>query len=213
MGGQRKRIAEGRQVASRDPLRLHILNKRDFWAGRCTKDDIGTYVEVEAQSPLVQEMFDLYESGATLDKIARSFNARGISTPRGKQWRATGIRDILRNPVYKGQATYGKTQRVTDESRLTRGFKNKTYQVLRPADQVTIIPCPVLVDAAQWERVNKRLDNARARHGGRKDRVFMLSGLLRCPKCGAVMRGHTLRANETRREHRYYACSQSRHAR
>lgn len=218
VGGQRKKVAEGRQVSGTDPFGLHVLKKADAIRGECTKEQVGTYVVVSEQAALVRIIFQWYDEGYPLNKIARVLNMQGQRTTRGKLWRPDGVRDILMNPAYKGQATYGRTRRVVDESRLARGFKTKTFQVEREGKDIKTIPCPVIVEPELWERANARLKTARARHGGRKDRVFMLSGLLRCPLCGGALRGQAMKpsseaAPRKRTKHyRYYKCANLKNA-
>lgn len=189
MDGQRKILEAGRMPGGCAPFGYHMLTRTDVILGRCTKEQTGTYVIIEEQAALVRQIFAWYEQGYSLDKICRTLNGQGTRTQKGKLWKAIGISDILKNEIYKGWATRNKTRRVHDESRLAAGFRTKSVQVPRAAQDVVRIQAPALVEEVLWERVNQRLLVARARHGGRHDRLYALSGLLRCPHCGGVMRG------------------------
>lgn len=209
MNSHKKRASEGKQPApARPPFGLHVLTKRDHYAGRCDAGQVGTYIIVEAEAAHVRQIFDDYAAGATLDRIARGLNARGIFTRAGKEWREAGVRAILTNTAYKGIATYGKRRSVRDDSRIARGLKTRTTRVMRDDSKVIYLSCPVIVTPELWERANARLSTARARNSGRRDRLYPLSGLMRCPRCGGVMYGKTVR--RVRTEGRYYICRQSR---
>ncbi len=70
---------------------------------------------------------------------------------------------------------------------------------------------PPLIDGAAWRRVQEILA-ARARHGRSRESRYLLSGLLRCRKCGAGMTGHRHRRAlpDDRREIANYECSRKR---
>jgi hypothetical protein len=67
---------------------------------------------------------------------------------------------------------------------------------------------PPLVDGATWRRAQEILA-ARARHGRARESRYLLSGLLRCRRCGAAMTGHRHRpaGRSGRCEVATYECS------
>src|SRR5436309_2808293 len=66
----------------------------------------------EAQATVVREIFERYtEQGESIADIARALSARDVLTRTGKQvWDRSTIWAMLRNPAYRGQAAFGKTQ-------------------------------------------------------------------------------------------------------
>jgi hypothetical protein len=56
-----------------------------------------TFDDVAADLPrLIDEVTRIQRSGATsLRQIAEALNARGISAPRGGQWHATSVRNVM----------------------------------------------------------------------------------------------------------------------
>lgn len=59
---------------------------------------------VEDQAEVVREMYQLRSAGKAYCKIAHEMNQRRIETRRGKLcWRASTVRRMLRNPVYRGE--------------------------------------------------------------------------------------------------------------
>ena len=120
--------------------------------------------------------------------LASELDAAGVRTRTGKAWTAAGIRQLVRNPVYRGQYEYG------------RGHRGK--------GQVKAV-CEVeaLISPELWHAVNRRLDERNASSGASnpaRAALYPLSGHLRCAECGRVMRGLSLTGR--RRASGYYAC-------
>lgn len=60
-------------------------------------------VVVDDEAAVVKSIFQLYQKGRTLDKIAAVLNrGRGLASPGGKQWTRPNVAYILNNPVYAG---------------------------------------------------------------------------------------------------------------
>ncbi len=56
------------------------------------------------EAPIVREVFQRYRGGEGSTAIAVDLTQRGITSPRGRAtWAASGVLDLLRNPVYIGQ--------------------------------------------------------------------------------------------------------------
>ena len=87
-------------------------------------------------------------------------------------------REMLKNPIYKGVLEWG-------------GEMYEDY-------------APPIVDADLWQQV--QVVSARmTRHPRRVSSSYLLSGLMKCRRCGSNMNGNTsVRKDKT---HRYYRCS------
>ncbi len=57
---------------------------------------------VEEEAPVVQEIFNRYLRGETMDQIAWTLNRDGITTRMQKPWSVWSISHILHNPAYAG---------------------------------------------------------------------------------------------------------------
>jgi len=55
------------------------------------------------ESAIVRRIFREYANGATLHAIAGALNAEGVPSQRNRQWSKSGLRYMLRNPVYVGK--------------------------------------------------------------------------------------------------------------
>ena len=54
----------------------------------------------------VRRMFKLRGAGATFAAIAGELNVAGVTTRRGRRWRAGGVAYVLDNPIYSGAVEY-----------------------------------------------------------------------------------------------------------
>lgn len=124
--------------------------------GRCFGFDVdGRKLRVnETEAPIVRRIFALYVGGHGYAAIAQRLNGDGIPTPRGRRragegWMDSCIREMLRNPKYIGQFSFGlrKWQRhPTTRKRVAR--VNDEGSVLRDER-----PELAIVDRATWDAV------------------------------------------------------------
>jgi site-specific DNA recombinase len=99
-----------------------------------------------------------------------------------------------------------------------RFFANELYiGRLRFADQVIDDYCPPIVDPATWTAVQAVQDAQRARVAPGPDRLdhprrgtgdFLLTGLVHCARCGAMLTAETVQFKQTANyRYQYYTCS------
>lgn len=182
MEAKKRRAMEGRQPSrTHAPMGYHIVQRADVYPGSVYgAADLGRYVVVQDEAVVVRDIWRRALSGESLRQIARALEAQGVPyRQRGSAWRADTIRTILRNPAYKGEATYGRKshRKVEDGERI------RTLTHARLPQEVVYVPCPAFVSAAEWDAVQERLRTNR-RTMGAPGRRALLSGLLRCPECG-----------------------------
>ena len=206
MSGRRKRAEQGQQpTRSRHPFGYRIVCKEDVLRGDYALEQLGTYQIAAEQAQWAKQMFLWYAAGASLRQVCRYLQEQGVQTPQnGAVWLPGTIKIVLSNPVYKGTPQWGKKQRRTDEGRLQRGMTRPDYVVSVPEEKRLHLSAPPLVDAATWDTCQERLSGNQSTLGGNPERRFLLSGLLRCPKCGRSMSG------EHNKGRRYYNCTASR---
>ena len=63
----------------------------------------GALVVNGKEAPVVRRIFREFANGATLHEIAVGLNAGGVPSHRNRQWSKSGVRYMLRNPVYIGK--------------------------------------------------------------------------------------------------------------
>jgi site-specific DNA recombinase len=184
--------------ALRDPAKIDAY-------GDATK--VGTLLTVDpVTGPIVKEIFESFAAGASCLTIAKTLNQRHVPSPattwkrevrRADGWMASGVRAILLNPLYKGQLKWNRTTwtRDPDTKKRVRRKRPKAEWVEKTLPEIRI------VEDATWAMVALRMSSLkdgdkRLKNGGVAK--YLLSGLLRCDKCGA---------NYVQGNGRSYACS------
>lgn len=186
MTGRRRRAEQGLQPCRNvSPLGYHVVTKEDVLTGRYPVGTVGTYQVVEETAGLVRELFARCAAGAPLRALARWLSEQNASTSQGgSAWYASTIRAVLTNPVYKGDALFGKKEVVPDESRVERGYR-MTYTLRNRSDEECVhISAPALIDAETWQMCQSRLADNKKRLSGPKGRRYLLSGIVRCMATG-----------------------------
>ncbi|MFQ4181535.1 resolvase [Clostridioides difficile] len=154
----------------------------------------------EKEAMTVRRIFELYSEGHGYKATVNRVNKEGHKSKRGNAFSTASIKEILKNPVYIGKIRYNVKQDWNEKRR-----KN-------------INPNPILVDGEHkaiiddetWEKVQIILKDRSKTHNRVYDSEFPLSGLLKCPACGASMtisRSYHKRKDGTKKVAEYYACS------
>lgn len=150
-----------------------------------------------------------------LGGIANQLNLQGIrKIPRQngtlEDWTGHFIKLILDNPVYCGKIAYG---RRTKEK--VKGTKND-YQMKRNDDYIlTEGQHKGIVSEEVWEKAHAKRLRTGVKQPSKigRDRVHLLSGLLKCPVCGSPMYTNKhawTNKDGTYKEIYYYVCSRNR---
>ena len=210
--GRLRRAQEGIQPQrSRSPFGLHVITKKDKTLGLYPEAAAGTYLLTD-DAPTVVAMFSRYQCGQSLREVCRWLNETGVIRQfGGKYWRPSQLKQVLVNPAYIGEATYGKRGGIVEEV----GEKTIMHRTFR--DTFCSIDAPAIISREMFEAVQQRLGEARAVFGGNPTRRHLLGGLLRCPLCGRGMHG-TKRQKRTHggrsvQEVHIYNCPDSRASR
>lgn len=127
-----------------------------------------------AEVAVIRQLVDRYIAGESITSLAGWLNNEGITTVRGGEWRSPTVRGLLRSERIAGL-------------RVHRG------EVIGPA-----IWDPIITPAKR-DRVIARMDAA-AQTGRRTPRRYLLSGLLRCHRCGNKL------YSAARQDRRRYVC-------
>lgn len=170
----------------------------------------------ETEAVAIRKIFELYTSSEIgLGGIANQLNLQGIrKIPRQngtlEDWTGHFIKLILDNPVYCGKIAYG---RRTKEK--VKGTKND-YQIKRNDDYIlTEGQHKGIVSEEVWEKAHAKRLRTGVKQPSKigRDRVHLLSGLLKCPVCGSPMYTNKhawTNKDGTYKEIYYYVCSRNR---
>jgi site-specific DNA recombinase len=155
-------------------------------------------------------------------EIANHLNNLRRPSPRGGLWSFTSIRDILLNPAYTGRIVFNRIQKsryhgIRDgnivahddlhEGKLNRNVNDKKDWIIIDNAHDALVTDKQF-EAAQ-SAMKKRAHVSATRS---PNHVYLLSGLMRCSKCGESMQGHSKRASKAKGHKRYfyYVCSTAR---
>lgn len=117
------------------------------------------------EARVVRQIFEwIGHERATIGEVCRRLQDAGEQTRTGKgRWNRASIHGVLKNPAYKGQAAYGKSQ--VDSFNPTRRPrrngptipKHPVRIVHRPEKEWIYIPVPALVSENLFEAVQHQL--------------------------------------------------------
>ncbi|MNW39545.1 DNA-invertase hin [compost metagenome] len=134
-------------------------------------------IVVEAAALIVRKIFELYASGRGLKSIANELNHSGYKTKTGNTFSTTAIKEILHNPFYNGKVRYNRYENWSNKRR-----RGKSDEPLIANGKHEAI-----IHDTLWEKVQFLLQKKSFTPSRIFDGEFLLSGLIRCPKCGAAM--------------------------
>lgn len=149
---------------------------------------LGTRLEpYEPEAAIVRRIFSAFDEGKGYYAIAKMLNDEGVPSPNRRGWAHTTVRAMLRNPKYKGEASYGKTTRSGPVSAKTGKKRQSKADATRAVINRQF--CTPLVDAELWERVQARVQAVAVAHqaAGRRPpegRKTLLTGFVKCGTCG-----------------------------
>lgn len=177
-------------------------------------DDADGYLQVDpAEAEVVREVFRRYsEEDESIAEIARVLTARGVSTRTGKAvWDRSTVWGMLRNPAYRGQAAFGKTQSSGQLAKPTRRVRSRGERHGRretrrdqPPESWTLVPVPALVSEQTFELVQARLQENKRFAARNTKEPTLLQGILVCRECGYACYRTSTRT--TSRRIYYYRC-------
>ena len=149
------------------------------------------------ESSVVRMIYDYYVETASLRGTVHHLNSEGYRTRSGKFWPTQTVRRILTNPLYYGAMAYNR-----------RKSKGSTSEP-RPAEQHILIEgvFPSMISKDQFDRVQQIIIAQQGKTPATKGSIYLLSGLVRCGKCGEKMYGYTIRPSGGRPKYQYYRCN------
>jgi site-specific DNA recombinase len=153
----------------------------------------------EAEATIVRQIYGwCVEEQLSSYAIHRRLTAQGLSPRKSTRghWAQSSVMEILRDPLYKGEAYYNRTQ-PGDVRRPygMRGLKdrhpgNGQGRTRRPPQDWIPVRVPALIDPEPWERAQAQLarNRERAQRHNTQHR-YLLRSLLVCGCCGRRMVG------------------------
>ena len=131
----------------------------------------------EKEAGIVREIYRLCAEGKGYKAIVNRLNQSGYRTKKGNQFAVAQVRDILMNPIYIGKLRYN----------LLKNWNEKHQRRKNPS--------PILADGVHepiiteelWQKTRVFLESRQGRPSRIYDGEYPLTGILKCPQCGAGM--------------------------
>ena len=175
--GIRKRIQKG----TIGTANKHILGYR-------FDDELQQYVIIPEEAETVRWMFRMFLEGLSFQKIADELNAAGIRTTLNNCFQEAGVRLLLYNEVYAGDALKQKYIMTDPISKIKVRNRGELPRYLYSDCHEAII------DRETYEKVKIEMQ----RRADMAHPVYFFTGLIRCENCGGYYsrrmnhsKGHT----------------------
>lgn len=154
---------------------------------------------IDAEAEIVRLIFELYASGKGYKAIVGCLNKAGHRTKRGNQFSVAQIKPILTNPVYIGKVRYD----------VRRNWNEKRRTNINPNPIIAEGKHEAIISDELWEQVQFMLSQKQGKPSRIYDGEYPLTGILRCPECGAGMvisRVIETKKDGSKSKITYYAC-------
>lgn len=184
--GCRTRAAEGKYIGGHAPFGY-----------RKDPADRHHLVIDPVAAEVVKEIFKLFSEGVGYVRMTKILRERSILNPQAYfnqnnpdfytkeywrksfDWHATSIRSIISNPVYLGQAVFGRTK--------TRGFYDKTRVKADESEWIVVDGMhEPIISRQTWDTVQKLMASKR-RETKAKGEIQYFAGLVKCADCGSSL--------------------------
>ena len=170
----------------------------------------GKLVIDEEQAKFIRLIFETYVSeNIGVHRLGfKLFEEYGVNNYSGKPIAGTVIKNIIRNPKYKGYFCAHKETTVDYHDRKRKRFKRDEWIVYK--DNET---CPPIVSEELWDKANEILDARSKKHDqinkNNKYNKFPFSGLMHCHFDGATfVRGtYQIGKGDRSRRRKFWACN------
>jgi DNA invertase Pin-like site-specific DNA recombinase len=130
------------------------------------------------EARLVRDAYSRFLAGAKLYEIAKGWNDDGVTTPRGKAWSGTRVRELLM---------------------LARNAGLREFR----GEVVGKGTWPPIVTEETWRAAHAKI-TAKRGDGPYRGRKYLLSGIALCGNCGAALTSHI--SSRGKRQYGCYRC-------
>lgn len=153
----------------------------------------------QKEAIIVRYIFQMYTSGHGYKSIANCINKKGYRTKKGKTFSLNAIKTIVTNPVYAGYIRYN----------VRRDWNEKRRNNINPNPVIQKGEHEPLISEEVWHIAKNVYQSRSCKPNRVHDGEFPLTGIMRCPVCGAGMvigRTTNKLKDGTKRVLEYYVC-------
>lgn len=161
--------------------------------------DKQTYIINEEEAKVIQMIFNYFTDPNTrfkgINGIANHLTDIGIPTAKGKKvWHRQVVRQILLNESYTGRYFQNKYDTEGDYVKRQAGEEVAAGR-LRPREEWLETEIPRIITDDQFDHAQTLLKQVRRRYAGYKRHNYLLSGMVRCGRCGGTMNGRKTKSH------------------
>ena len=161
-----------------------------------------TYIINEFESETVRIIFDMAYRGESYQTIIDKLEKEGRKSKLGKLFSKTSLNSILRNEKYCGVYIFNKTgQKIRGKRNV---YQKNENEIIRIEDGM-----PAIISKEIFTAINNKMDNSSQSDKAAKRatrRIYLLTGKIKCGKCGETMRGNTRYCGRSKNEYVTYDC-------
>ncbi|UYY93987.1 recombinase family protein [Bacillus cereus] len=153
----------------------------------------------EKEAYIIRTIFKMYTSGHGYKSIANAINKLGHRTKKGKTFSLNAIKIIVTNPIYAGYIRYN----------VRRDWSEKRRNNINPAPIIHKGEHEPIILEGVWNVAQNVFKSRSCKPNRVHDGEFPLTGIMRCPVCGAGMvigRTTNKLKDGTKRVLEYYVC-------
>ncbi|MFC1846667.1 recombinase family protein [Chloroflexota bacterium] len=152
----------------------------------------GRRIIIEEEAKIVTRIFTMILQGKSFNRVAIDLNSDSIKTKNDSKWHPLTVRKIATSEVYTGKTYFGKTKRI-----------GKTRVIPQPKKDWILLPkvTPPIITQEMFDKTQQAILQAKKSRPTRKSSPYLLTGFMRCSKCGSTIGGTTLHS-----KYRYYQC-------
>ena len=151
----------------------------------------GKRIIIEEEARVVTRIFTMVLQGCSFHGIAVELNKDFIGTRSGSKWHPLTVRRIATNEAYTGKTYFGKTKRI---GKRVKPQPEEKWILL---SEVT----PPIITEEMFDKVQQIIHEARQSRPTSRNSNYILTGFMKCSKCGSSIGGSTLHG-----KYRYYKC-------
>ncbi|MBE6889986.1 MAG: recombinase family protein [Ruminococcaceae bacterium] len=179
-----RRIQRGRVASAKEGRFIGSTPPYGYDKVKIVKDKGYTLAPNGNEAPVVQRIYDMYNSGIGMIQIANALDKDGIKPRNRDYWSRSTISDILRNPVYIGKIRWSYRPDVKQST----GGKLTVRRIKNPECIMVDGLHPALISEELFEEVQNKLQNHKKPPLKLETGLQNpLTGLIFCAKCGATM--------------------------
>ncbi len=149
------------------------------------------------EATILKDIYKKYIETRSLRATTHYLNSKGIKTRNNTTWAAASVRRVLTNPTYIGKVWYGK--------RKTNPANGKLEAITQDKWKISNGEHEAIISLETFDQVNSILSE-KSHKPTRAKNKYLLSGLIRCGKCGGSMHGYTFTKKSTDKTYIYYKC-------